>query len=364
MSALFEPITLRSVTVPNRAWMSPMCMYCAGSHGAAAGAPTDFHLTHLASRAAGGAGLVMTEATAVLPEGRISPHDLGLWNDLQGAAFAPIAATIKSFGAVPAIQLGHAGRKASVHQPWISSAYVPEPQGGWTTAAPSPTAFGELPVPHEMTQTEIEIVLEAFRASTRRALFAGFEALEIHGAHGYLIHSFLSPYSNHRTDQYGGSLRNRMRFALDVVDAVREIWPDDHPLLFRTSATDWLSENPADAREGWTAEDTVHLAKELQAHGVDLLDCSSGALVPDAVIPYAPGFQVPFAAAVRNQTGLPTGAVGAITTAGQAEGIIRSGQADVVLLGRELLRNPYWAQSAAEELKAPPRWPTPYAYVV
>ncbi|MFE2540950.1 NADH:flavin oxidoreductase/NADH oxidase [Actinacidiphila glaucinigra] len=364
MSALFEPITLRSVTIPNRAWMSPMCMYYAGSAGAAAGAPTDFHLTHLGSRAAGGAGLVMTEATAVMPEGRISPQDLGLWNDLQGAAFAPIAATIKSFGAVPAIQLGHAGRKASVHQPWVSSAYVPQPEGGWTTVAPTAQSFGDLPIPHEMTQADIEIVLDAFRASARRALNAGFEVLEIHGAHGYLIHSFLSPFSNRRTDQYGGPLHNRMRFALEVVDAVREVWPDDLPLLFRTSATDWLTENPQDPREGWTGQDTIHLAKELQAHGVDLLDCSSGALVPDAVIPYGPGFQVPFAAAVRDQAGLPSGAVGAITTARQAEEIIQSGQADAVLLGRALLRNPYWPQHAAAELQAATRWPTPYAYVV
>ncbi|MFB8106733.1 NADH:flavin oxidoreductase/NADH oxidase [Streptomyces sp. NPDC056007] len=364
MSALFTPLTLRSLEIANRVWMSPMCMYSAASHGPEAGVPTDFHLTHLASRAAGGAGLVMAEATGVRPDGRISPWDLGLWNDRQQEAFARIAAAIASHGSVPAIQLAHAGRKASTDRPWLGGEYVPESDGGWRSVAPSPVAFDGLPVPHELTEDEIQQLVHDFAAAAERALAAGFRVVEIHGAHGYLINSFLSPAANRRTDAYGGSWENRLRFPLQVVDAVRAVWPDDLPVLFRTSATDWLSENEDDPREGWTGDDTVRLAKELTTHGVDLLDVSTGGLVPDARIAAHPGYQVPFAAQVRQVTALPVSAVGLILEPAQAEEIVATGQADAVMLGRELLRDPYWAHHAADTLGAEPRWPDPYGYAV
>ncbi|MGW7753845.1 NADH:flavin oxidoreductase/NADH oxidase [Streptomyces violaceusniger] len=364
MSALFTPLKLRSLQIPNRVWMSPMCMYSAASEGPETGAPTDFHLAHLASRAAGGTGLVMAEATGVRPDGRISPWDLGLWNDRQQEAFARITAAIRSHGAVPAIQLAHAGRKASVDKPWLSDRYVSEAEGGWQTVAPSPVAYDGLPVPHELTVDEIQQLVRDFADSARRALAAGFQVAEVHGAHGYLINSFLSPPSNHRTDAYGGSFENRIRFALEVVDAVRAVWPDELPVFFRTSATDWLTENPEDDREGWTGDDTARLAKELQTHGVDLLDVSTGGMVRDAKIAAGPNYQVPFAAQARSESGIPTAAVGIITEPQQAEEIIASGQADAVFLGRELLRNPYWPQHAALALGAVPNWPDQYAYVV
>ncbi|MFF3373534.1 NADH:flavin oxidoreductase/NADH oxidase [Streptomyces sp. NPDC002680] len=364
MSALFTPLTLRSLEIPNRVWMSPMCMYSAASDGPDTGAPTDFHLTHLASRAAGGAGLVMAEATGVRPDGRISPWDLGLWNDRQQEAFARVTAAVKAHGSVPAVQLAHAGRKASVDKPWLSDRYLPEVEGGYRAVAPSAVAFDGLPVPHELTVDEIQQLVRDFAASAERALAAGFQVAEVHGAHGYLINSFLSPASNHRTDAYGGSFDNRIRFALEVVDAVRAVWPDELPVFFRTSATDWLTENAEDDREGWTGDDTVRLAKELQAHGVDLLDVSSGGMVPDARILTGPGYQVPFAAQARTATGLATGAVGMITDPRHAEEIVAGGQADAVLLARELLRDPYWPQHAALELGAETRWPDQYAYVV
>ncbi|MFJ2200382.1 NADH:flavin oxidoreductase/NADH oxidase [Streptomyces violaceusniger] len=364
MSALFTPLKLRSLQIPNRVWMSPMCMYSAASEGPETGAPTDFHLAHLASRAAGGTGLVMAEATGVRPDGRISPWDLGLWNDRQQEAFARITAAIRSHGAVPAIQLAHAGRKASVDKPWLSDRYVSEAEGGWQTVAPSPVAYDGLPVPHELTVDEIQQLVRDFADSARRALAAGFQVAEVHGAHGYLINSFLSPASNHRTDAYGGSFENRIRFALEVVDAVRAVWPDELPVFFRTSATDWLTENPEDDREGWTGDDTARLAKELQTHGVDLLDVSTGGMVRDAKIAAGPNYQVPFAAQARSESGIPTAAVGIITEPQQAEEIIASGQADAVFLGRELLRNPYWPQHAALALGAVPNWPDQYAYVV
>ncbi|MEV6158549.1 NADH:flavin oxidoreductase/NADH oxidase [Nonomuraea sp. NPDC052129] len=364
MSALFTPLKLRSLEINNRVWMSPMCMYSAAPEGAETGVPTDFHLAHLASRAAGGAGLVMVEATGVRPDGRISPWDLGLWNDRQQEAFARITAAIGSHGAVPAIQLAHAGRKASVDKPWLSDRYVPASAGGWQTVAPSPVAYDGLPVPHELTVEEIQQLVRDFADSARRALAAGFQVAEVHGAHGYLINSFLSPAANHRTDAYGGSFENRLRFALEVVDAVREVWPEHLPVFFRTSATDWLSENPADEREGWTGDDTVRLAKELQARGVDLLDVSTGGMVRDATIPAGPNYQVPFSTQARNQAGIPTAAVGLITDPRQAEEIIAGGQAEAIFLGRELLRNPYWPQHAALAVGAEPTWPDQYAYVV
>ncbi|WP_406129142.1 NADH:flavin oxidoreductase/NADH oxidase [Streptomyces canus] len=364
MSALFTPLTLRSLEIPNRVWTSPMCMYSAASDGPETGVPTDFHLTHLASRAAGGAGLVMAEATGIRPDGRITPWDLGLWNDRQQQAFARITAAIRSHGSVPAIQLTHAGRKASVDKPWLTGGYLSQTEGGWQPVAPSPEPFTGRPAPHELTLDEIQQLVRDFAESAKRALAAGFQVVELHGAHGFLIHSFLSPASNHRADTYGGSFENRLRFALEVVNAVRMVWPENLPVFFRTSATDWLTENPEDDREGWTSDDTVRLAKELRAHGVDLLDVSSGGMVADATIPVAPGYQVPFAAQARAATGIPTGAVGLILDPAQAEGIVATGQADAVLLGRELLRNPYWPQHAALELGAEPRWPEQYGYAV
>ncbi|MCX5269388.1 NADH:flavin oxidoreductase/NADH oxidase [Streptomyces sp. NBC_00199] len=364
MSSLFNPLTLRSLEIPNRVWMSPMCMYSAAPEGPETGVPTDFHLAHLASRAAGGAGLAMAEATAVQPDGRISPWDLGLWNDRQQEAFARITEAIKAHGAVPAIQLAHAGRKASVDKPWLSDRYLSEAEGGWQSFAPSAIAYDGLAVPHELAVEEIQQLVRDFADSARRALAAGFQVVEVHGAHGYLINSFLSPASNHRTDAYGGSFENRIRFALEVVDAVRAVWPEDLPVFFRTSATDWLTENPEDEREGWTGDDTVRLAKDIQARGVDLLDVSTGGMVRDAKIVAGPNYQVPFATQTRQATGIPTAAVGIITEPQQAEDIITKGKADAVFLGRELLRNPYWPQHAALALDAEPRWPDQYAYVV
>jgi len=345
VSTLFEPCTLRGVTVPNRVWMPPMCQYSAAPEGPATGAPGDWHFAHYAARAAGGTGLIVVEATAVSPEGRISPYDLGIWNDTQVEAFRRITRFLTSQGTVPAIQLAHAGRKASTDRTWKGGAPVGPDGHGWQPVAPSPLAFDERhPVPDELTVEQIHDIVEQFRAAARRALAAGFEVAEIHGAHGYLINEFLSPYSNHRTDAYGGSYENRTRFAMEVVDAVREEWPDDKPLFFRVSATDWLEE------AGWTPDDTVRFASELHAHGIDLLDVSTGGNAPGVRIPTGPGYQVPFAARVRNETPMPVAAVGLITDAGQAAKILANGEADAVFLGRELLRNPSWALHAAREL--------------
>ncbi|MGA5166754.1 MULTISPECIES: NADH:flavin oxidoreductase/NADH oxidase [Streptomyces] len=346
MSALFEPRTLRSLTVPNRVWMAPMCQYSAEATGPNAGVAHDWHFAHYAARAAGGTGLILLEATAVAPEGRISPYDLGIWNDTQAEALRRISDFLKSQGTVPGIQIGHAGRKASTDRPWRGGAPVGADEHGWQPVAPSPVPFADgHPVPDELTVEQIREIVGLFAAAARRALAAGFEVVEIHGAHGYLIGQFLSPHSNHRTDAYGGSFDNRTRFALEVVDAVREVWPEELPLFFRISATDWLED-----RAGWTADDTVRLAALLQEHGVDLLDVSSGGNAPDARIPVGPGYQVPFAARVKEETGLPVAAVGLITEARQAEKIVTNGEADAVLLGRELLRNPSWARHAAREL--------------
>lgn len=345
MSALFETYTLRDVTIPNRVWMPPMCQYSAAPEGPDAGAPNDWHFAHYAARAAGGTGLIIVEATGVSPEGRISPYDLGIWNDTQVEAFRRITRFLVSQGTVPAIQLAHAGRKASTDQPWKGGAPVGQDAHGWQPVAPSAVPFADgHPVPTELTVAEIQEVVGQFADAARRALAAGFEIAEIHGAHGYLINEFLSPYSNHRTDEYGGSYENRTRFALQVVDAVREVWPDDKPLFFRISATDWLEE------DGWTADDTVRFAADLKAHGIDLLDVSTGGNASGARIPVGPGYQVPFAARVRAETTLPVAAVGLITDVEQAEKIIANGEADAVLLGRELLRSPSWARHAAQEL--------------
>ncbi|MFS4105041.1 NADH:flavin oxidoreductase/NADH oxidase [Streptomyces sp. PD-S100-1] len=345
MSALFEPWTLREVTIPNRVWMPPMCQYSAEPEGPLTGVPHDWHFAHYAARATGGTGLIIVEATAVSPQGRISPYDLGIWNDAQVEAFRRITRFLKGQGTVPAIQLGHGGRKASTDRPWRGGAPVGPDEHGWQAVAPSAVPFDERhPVPDELTTDQIQEIVRQFADAARRALTAGFEIVEIHGAHGYLINEFLSPYSNHRTDAYGGSYENRVRFALEVVDAVRAVWPEDKPLFFRISATDWLDEG------GWTADDTVRFAAELHAHGVDLLDVSTGGNAPGASIPTGPGYQVPFAARVKAETPMPVAAVGLITEPEQAEKILVNGEADAVLLGRELLRDPSWARHAAREL--------------
>ncbi|MET8079481.1 NADH:flavin oxidoreductase/NADH oxidase [Streptomyces sp. NPDC005303] len=345
MSALFEPFTLRDVTIPNRVWMPPMCQYSAAPDGPEAGAPNDWHFAHYAARAAGGTGLIIVEATGVSPEGRTSPNDLGIWNDTQVEAFRRITRFLASQGTVPGIQLAHAGRKASTDQPWKGGAPLAPEARGWQPLGPSAVAYNEdHPVPTELTAAHITEVVGQFADAARRALAAGFEVAEIHGAHGYLIGNFLSPHSNHRTDEYGGSYENRTRFALEVVDAVREVWPDDKPLFFRISATDWLEEG------GWTPDDTVRFAHDLRAHGIDLLDVSTGGNASGVRIPVGPGYQVPFAARVKAETALPVAAVGLITEAEQAEKILSNGEADAVLLGRELLRNPSWARHAAREL--------------
>ncbi|AXK31983.1 NADH:flavin oxidoreductase/NADH oxidase [Streptomyces armeniacus] len=357
MSALFEPYTLRSLTIPNRIWMSPMCQYSAAVSGPDTGAVTDWHFAHYAARATGGTGLVMVEATAVSPEGRISPADLGIWNGTQATALRRVTDFVKEQGAVPGIQLAHAGRKASTDLPWRGGAPLGADADGWRPYGPSPLPFAEgHPVPDELTQDQIREVAGQFADAARRALDAGFQVAEIHGAHGYLIGEFLSPHSNHRDDAYGGSFENRTRFALEVVDAVREVWPAELPLFFRISATDWLDDDA-----GWTVSDTVRFATELRAHGVDLLDVSSGGNASGVRIPAGPGYQVPFAARVRAETELPVAAVGMITETGQAEKILANGEADAVLLGRALLRDPHWAHRAARELGREPAVPPQYA---
>lgn len=349
MSQLFSPLQLRGVTLRNRIFVSPMCQYSSVD-----GFPGAWHLVHLGSRAVGGAALVTAEATAVSPEGRISPQDAGLWSAEHAAALAPIAAFIAEQGAVPGIQLAHAGRKASTDAPWRGRRLVPEGEGGWQPVGPSPIRFDELcGVPRELTRAEIASLVERFRDAARWSLEAGFRALELHMAHGYLVHEFLSPLSNQRTDEYGGSLDRRMRFALEVTAAVREVWPAELPLLVRISATDWVE-------GGWDLDQSIELARRLRAAGVDLIDCSSGGSSPSAVIPMGPSYQVPFAAAIRREAGVATGAVGFITSAAQAEGILACGQADAVSLARELLRDPYWPLRAARELGAAVTWPVQY----
>ncbi|WP_369374193.1 NADH:flavin oxidoreductase/NADH oxidase [Streptomyces sp. cg36] len=365
MSILFSPLTLRGLTIPNRAWMAPMCQYQAEATGPQAGVVNDWHLQHLMSRAAGGAGLIMLEATAVAPEGRITPWCLGLWNETQAKALKRVVRFLEDHGVVPAIQLAHSGRKGSADAPWRGGMPVAPADGGWSTIGPSPVAYGSFPAPQELTNQQIQQLVRKFAEAAERALEIGFKVAEVHGAHGFLINSFLSPFSNHRTDTYGGSFENRLRFPLEVVDAVRAVWPDELPVFFRTSATDWLyAENPHDARRGWDGEDTVRLARELLVHGVDLLDVSSGGIAHDAKITAGPGYQVPYAAAVRARTDLAVGAVGLISEARQAESILATGQADAVLLGRELLRDPYWPQRAARQLGGTTRWPDSYGYAV
>ena len=352
MSRLFEPLVLRGATARNRIWVAPMCQYSAASSGPAAGVPDDWHLVHLGARAVGGAGVVLTEATAVSPEGRISPQDTGIWNDAQVAAWARIVAFVQAQGALAGVQLAHAGRKASCRRPWEGRGPVAPEYGGWTPVGPSALAFPGLADPVELDAEGIAKVRADFVAATRRSLAAGFDLIELHAAHGYLLHEFLSPLSNQRTDGYGGDLAGRMRLVLEVVEDVRAVWPEDKPLVLRISASDW-------AEGGWTPEDSVALAKEAAARGVDLVDCSSGGNVL-APIPVAPGFQVPFASAVRSGAGVPTGAVGLITDPAQAEQVVAEGHADVVLLARELLRDPHWPLHAAGILGADVTWPVQY----
>ena len=336
---LFQPLTLGNVTLRNRIAVSPMCEYSAID-----GMPNDWHLVHLGSRAVGGAGLVFTEATAVSPEARISPADTGLWNDAQQAAWERIAAFIAAQGAVAGIQLAHAGRKGSTQVPWAGGKALPIGQGDWTPVAPSALAFSDdYPMPAALDAAGVAKVIADFAASTVRARDAGFRVVELHAAHGYLLHEFLSPLSNQRDDAYGGSLENRARLLRAVVAAVRDVWPAPAPLVVRLSATDW-------ADGGWDIAECVELCRWLKEDGVDLIDCSSGGTVPHPTIPLAPGYQVPFAARIRREAGIATGAVGLITDARQSETILQRGEADLILIAREFLRDPYFPRRAAAEL--------------
>jgi 2,4-dienoyl-CoA reductase-like NADH-dependent reductase (Old Yellow Enzyme family) len=352
MSQLFSPLRLRGLEIRNRAWVSPMCQYSAVD-----GLPNDWHMVHLGSRAVGGAGLVMAEATAVVPEGRISPGDTGIWNDQQADAFARIAMFIRSQGSVAAIQLAHAGRKASTDVPWGGRAALSPADGGWTTVAPSPLPFSDrYAPPREMTAGDIDRVTVDFAAAAERAAEAGFDVVEIHAAHGYLLHEFLSPLSNHRTDEYGGSLENRMRFPLAVAAAVRKAFPRELPVFARISATDWVE-------GGWDLEQSIAFSRALKEAGIDLVDCSTGGNAAKASIPVGPGYQVPFAEAIRREAGIATAAVGMIIEPAQAEQIIAAGQADAVLLARSMLYDPYWPLHAAEELEVELPWPVQYGRV-
>ena len=339
MSRLLEPLTLRGTTARNRAWVSPMCQYSSVD-----GRLGDWHLAHLGSFARGGAGLVLTEAAAVVPEGRITPYDAGLWDDAQAGDWERVVALVHAQGAAAGVQLAHAGRKASTTRPWDAPGWVAPGDGGWQPVAPSPLAFGEGPVPQELTVDGIAAVVQGFADAAARAVGAGFDAVEVHAAHGYLLHEFLSPLSNTRTDAYGGDLRGRSRALREVVEAVRRVLPDRTALLVRVSATDW-------ADGGWDVDETVALSRELAGLGVDLVDVSSGGNEPHQRIDVGPGYQVPFARAVREGAGVPTGAVGLITEPAQAEQVLRDGAADVVLLARALLREPHWVLRAAQELR-------------
>lgn len=347
-ASLFDPFTLRSITLRNRIGVSPMCMY-----SSADGVATDWHLVHLGARAAGGAGLVIAEATAVSPEGRITPGDAGIWADKHVEPLARINRFVKAQGAVPGVQLAHAGRKASAARPWEGGAHLPDEGGGWPTVAPSAVAFGGSlgKVPHALTVEEIGRVQRDFVAAAKRALAAGYEWIELHGAHGYLVNQFLSPLSNRRDDLYGGSFENRIRFMVEIARAVRAVWPERLPLTARLSCTDWVD-------GGWTVDESVELSRRLKGDGVELIDCSSGGSVPHARVPVAPGYQVEFAERIRREADIATAAVGLITEPQQAEAIVRDGRADLVLLARELLRDPNWPLRAASELGIRPG-PTP-----
>jgi 2,4-dienoyl-CoA reductase-like NADH-dependent reductase (Old Yellow Enzyme family) len=348
MSRLFTPLTLRGVTFPNRVWAAPMCQYTSVD-----GHPTDWHLVHLGGMARGGAGAVIAEATAVRPDGRISPQDAGIWSDEQAADYTRITAFIRGQGAVPAIQLAHAGRKASTFAPWRGRGSVPAAEGGWPTVAPSPVPFEGYATPAALSTGEIASLVQDWGAAARRAVTAGYELIEIHAAHGYLIHEFLSPLSNHRTDAYGGDLPGRSRLLLEVVDTVRAAIPDRVVLAVRVSATDWVD-------GGLIVDEVADVAAVLAGRGVDLIDVSSGGNSTAQRIALGPGYQVPFARAVRERSGLPVAAVGLITDPAQAEKILLEESADVILLGRALLREPTWPQRAAAELGDDIAWPPQY----
>ncbi|QDK44486.1 oxidoreductase [Bdellovibrio sp. ZAP7] len=351
-SRLFSPLKLRSIEFKNRIAVSPMCMYSAVN-----GLPNEWHMVHLGSRAVGGAGLVIVEATGVRPDGRISPGCLGLWNQEQLEKFKPIVQFIKNQGTVAGIQLAHAGRKSSTDLAWKGGKPLTPEQGAWTTVGPSALPFSEgWHTPHALTVPEIKQLLQDFVHSADLALQAGFQLIELHMAHGYLMHEFLSPLSNHRTDNYGGNLENRMRFPLEVAAAVRKFWPAELPLFVRISATDWVE-------DGWDLEQSIVFAKELKNLGVDLIDCSTGGSVPKAKIPVGPGYQVPFAEGVRKGADIATGAVGMITDPYNAEEILQSGKADLILMAREMLRDPYWPLHAAKKLGVDVTWPKQYGRV-
>jgi 2,4-dienoyl-CoA reductase-like NADH-dependent reductase (Old Yellow Enzyme family) len=346
---LFEPFASRGVTLPNRIVVSPMCQYSCTD-----GFATDWHLVHLGSRAVGGAGLVFTEATAVTAEGRITPGDLGLYDDAHVEMLARVVRFVHAHGSAAGTQLAHAGRKGSTAAPWDGGAGVAVDRGGWVPVGPAAEPFSpSYPVPHALTVPEIGALVEAFKRAAARAGEAGFDVVELHAAHGYLLHEFLSPLTNTRTDDYGGSFDNRVRLCLDVVDAVRRVWPERLPLWLRISASDW-------APGGWDVEQSVELARRARGRGVDLIDCSSGGLVTSQRIALGPGYQVPFAERVRREAGIATGAVGLITTPRQADEILRTEQADCVLLARQMLRDPYWPVHAAQELGVPFPWPVQY----
>lgn len=349
MSKLFSPFTLKSITLKNRIVVSPMCMYSCID-----GFASDFHLVHLGTRAMGGAGLIIQEATAVLPEGRISYADMGIWKDEHIEKLKEINQFIHEQGSVAGIQLAHAGRKASAETAWNGGRQIQEGANSWLPLAPSAIPFHEKDrTPKALSLEEIRLIVQAFKDAAKRSLQAGFKVLEIHAAHGYLIHEFYSPLSNFRTDEYGGSFDNRIRFLLEIIEAVQTEWPNDLPLLVRISATDWVE-------GGWTIEDSVRLSIRLKERGVDLIDVSSAANIPKAPIPVAPNYQVPLATQIKQEADMPTAAVGLITGAQQAEDILQNNEADLIFMGRELLRNPYFPLQAAKELGADIAWPKQY----
>jgi 2,4-dienoyl-CoA reductase-like NADH-dependent reductase (Old Yellow Enzyme family) len=350
MAHLFDPLKQRGVEFANRIVVSPMCQYSCTE-----GLANDWHFVHLGSRAVGRAAAVIAEATAITADSRISPQDLGIWTDAHIEPLRRIFSFIAEQGSVPGIQLAHAGRKASTNQPWNGGKPITPAQGGWTPIfAPSALAFAEgYQVPQALTVAEIGATVEAFAAAARRAQAAGAKLIELHSAHGYLLHSFLSPLSNQRIDEYGGSFANRIRIVCEVVTAVRKVWPEQYPLWVRVSATDWIE-------GGWTPEESVELVKTLKPLGVDLIDCSSGGNVARVKIPVGPGYQVAFAEKIRRESDIPTGAVGMITDPAQADQIIRSGQADVVIMARQFLRDPYWPLLAAQALGQDIQWPLQY----
>ena len=348
MPGIFDDIKIRELVIPNRIWLSPMCQY-----SASAGVPNHWHLVHLGKFAMGKVGLVMVEASAISANARSTLHDTGIWNEEQVDAWIPIIDFVHQQGSKIGIQLWHAGQKSSTTTPWQGQEYVGPESGGWQAVAPSEIAFGKLPKPRSLTIQEIAEIIQDYKSSASRALSAGFDVLEIHGAHGYLIHSFLSPISNIRTDQYGGSFENRIRFVVEVVKAIRQVGPADRPLFLRTSAHDWIE-------GGWNTEENVELAKVLLPLGVDLFDCSSGGIKSDISYPVAPGYQVRFSADVKNGSQMLTCAVGVITDPTAAEEIVRGGNADAVMLGREFLRNPNWVLDAAQSLKIDLEWLNQY----